>query len=72
MCVIAGDVMKSTALLLAELVEEDLGIDRAFPRFLHVVKEEKHGRSQRLRTGQRYRQRTLRYQETEYEPLLEK
>lgn len=29
--------MKSSALLLAELVEEDLGIERAFPWFFHAL-----------------------------------
>ncbi len=60
-----GDLMatdkKNSALLLTELVEEDLGIERAFPWFFHALKEEKHGRSQGLWTWQCYCQRTLEY-----------
>lgn len=56
--------VKKGALLLAELVEEDLGIERAFPWFFHALEEEKHGRSQGLWTGQRYCQWTLEYEET--------
>lgn len=64
--IIVGDFMftdKSSPLLLAELVEEDLGIDRAFPWFFHALEEEKHGRSQGLWTGQRYGQWTLEYKD---------
>ena len=50
---------KGSGLLLAELVEEDLGIDRAFPWVLHALEEEKHGRRQGLWAGQHYCQRTL-------------
>lgn len=50
---VAGD-MKGCALLLAELVEEDFGIDTAFPWILHVVEEGKHGGSQGFWTGQHY------------------
>ena len=46
-------------LLLAQLVEEDLGADRSFPGLLHGVKEEEHGRRQGLWAGQRHRQQTL-------------
>lgn len=51
--------MKSSALLLAELVEEDFGVDWAFPWFFHALEEEKHGRSQGLWTRQRNCQWTL-------------
>lgn len=46
--------MKNSVLLLAELVKEDLGIERAFRWFFHALEEEKHGCSQGLWTGQRY------------------
>lgn len=58
--------MKSSVLLLAELVEKDLGIDRSFPWFFHALEEEKHGRSQGLWTGQCYCQWTLEYEEIKY------
>lgn len=57
-------VIKSDTLLLAELVEEDLGIDRALSWFFHALEEQKHGRSQGLWTGQRYCQWTLEQVET--------
>lgn len=63
-----GDFMavdkKKKILLLAELVEEDLGIERAFPWFFHALEEEKHGCSQGLRTGQHHCQWTLEYDGT--------
>jgi len=46
-------------LLLAQLVEQDLGADGALARLLHGVEEEEHGRRQRLRAGQSHRQQTL-------------
>lgn len=45
--------------LLAELVEEDLWIERAFPWLFHALEEEKQGGSQGLWAGQRYHQGTL-------------
>lgn len=57
-------------LLLAELVEEDLGIERAFPWFFHVLEEEEHGSSQGLWTGQCYCQWTLKYEENELLQLI--
>lgn len=56
--------MKNRALLLAELVEEDFGIEWPFPWFFHALEEEKHGRSQGLWTVQRYGQWILEYIET--------
>lgn len=38
-----GTMRKTCILLLAQLVEEDLWVDRALPRLLHVVEEEEHG-----------------------------
>lgn len=55
----AFGIKKKWIVLLAELVEEDLGIDRAFPRLFHALEEVKHGCSQRIWTGQRYHQWTL-------------
>ena len=51
-------------LLLAELVEEDFWIDRAFPWFFHALQEEEHGCSQRLWTRQRNCHRTLKCKST--------
>lgn len=54
--------MKKT-ILLAELVEEEFGIDWAFAWFFHVQKEEKHGCSQRFWTGECYRQWALKHKD---------
>lgn len=56
--------MKKGVLLLAELVEEDLGVEWALPWFFHVLEEEKHGGSQGLWTGQCYCQWTLKNEES--------
>lgn len=51
-------------LLLAELIEEDFGVERAFALFLHALEEEEHGGGERLWTGQSYCQWILENKES--------
>lgn len=53
-CIVLKEVaagMKCKTLLLTELVEEDLGIDRAFPWLFHVLEEDEEGCCEGVWTG---------------------